>query len=209
VRADEAYAWLISASRPSACDRFDIHVVAAVLALAIEEAAERAVSIGEGSGLEREALLHIAHEMFPDAAAYLKLLAASAAPLRDTEEDSVRDIALMYATGSSWLEPPLAAMIARRCQRPNHLWQDLGLRDRGELSDLMRRHFAPLARKNHGDMKWKKFLYRMICSAEGFTLCTAPVCTECDDFDVCFGAEDGETRLARVRNGSEPAARTL
>jgi nitrogen fixation protein NifQ len=49
-------------------------------------------------------------------------------------------------------------------------------------------------------MKWKRFLYRMVCSMEGFTLCTAPVCTECDDFEHCFGAEDGEARLARLRN---------
>jgi nitrogen fixation protein NifQ len=91
-------------------------------------------------------------------------------------------------------------MIARRCKWPHHLWQDLGLRDRRELSALMRRHFSPMAARNHGDMKWKKFLYRMICGSEGFILCTSPVCSDCDDFENCFGAEDGEARLARVRN---------
>jgi nitrogen fixation protein NifQ len=203
VRAHEAYAWLIAASEPSACARFDIHVVAAVLALAIEDAGDQGVSIGEGAGLGRQALTQIAHEMFPAAAAELGALSKDAAPAADAEEASVRDIVMMYASGESWLERPLAAMIARRCKQPNHLWQDLGLRDRGELSELMRRHFAPLSRKNAGDMKWKKFLYRMICSAEGFTLCTAPVCTECDDFDACFGAEDGQTRLARARSDRE------
>lgn len=49
-------------------------------------------------------------------------------------------------------------------------------------------------------MKWKKFFYRMMCSSEQFRLCAAPVCTECDDFDNCFGSEDGEALLARVAN---------
>ena len=91
-------------------------------------------------------------------------------------------------------------MIARRCKSPHHLWQDLGLANRGELSQLMNRHFARLADKNRQDMKWKKFLYRMVCGSEGFMLCTAPVCSECDDFKNCFGAEDGESMLARARN---------
>jgi nitrogen fixation protein NifQ len=50
-------------------------------------------------------------------------------------------------------------------------------------------------------MKWKKFFYRMMCSSEQFRLCAAPVCSECDDFDACFGSEDGEALLARVANG--------
>ena len=90
--------------------------------------------------------------------------------------------------------------------RPNHLWQDLGLRNRGELSALMRRHFEPLADRNVNDMKWKKFLYRMICRDEGFRLCTAPSCAECDDFAVCFGDESGESLLARNRRQSDLAS---
>jgi nitrogen fixation protein NifQ len=199
MRAQEAYDWLVTASAPSSCAPFDVHVAASILALAIEEAAARGASICEGAGLDAATLARIAQALFPLAAAELSALARDAAPARDAEETSVRDVALMYASGESWLEGPLAAMIARRCQRPNHLWQDLGLRNRGELSELMRRHFAPLARKNAGDMKWKKFLYRTICSAEGFTLCTAPVCSECTDFEACFGAEDGESRMARAR----------
>ena len=104
------------------------------------------------------------------------------------------------------LEGHLAAMIARRCKSPHHLWQDLGLRTRNELSALMQRHFARLAARNRQDMKWKKFLYRMVCGSEGFTLCTAPVCSECSDFADCFGAEDGESRLAWARNAPNAAA---
>ncbi len=107
----------------------------------------------------------------------------------------------MYSTGAWSLEPYLAAMIARRCKFPHHLWQDLGLRNRGELSRLMQRHFTTLAARNSNDMKWKKFLYRLVCRSEGFSLCVAPVCSDCNEFANCFGAEDGEAILARMRNG--------
>jgi nitrogen fixation protein NifQ len=93
--------------------------------------------------------------------------------------------------------------VARRAQRPNHLWQDLGLGNRRELSRLMNQHFRPLAVRNTADMKWKKFLYRTICRDEGFSLCTAPSCSECNDFEACFGEESGESFLARARRKAE------
>ncbi len=52
-------------------------------------------------------------------------------------------------------------------------------------------------------MKWKKYFYRRLCELEGFTLCTAPSCRECCDFDRCFGAEHGESLLARSRREIE------
>jgi nitrogen fixation protein NifQ len=66
----------------------------------------------------------------------------------------------------------------------------------------MRLHFAPLALRNSRDMKWKKFLYRMICRDEGYRLCTTPICSECDDFAMCFGDESGESLLARNRRSA-------
>jgi hypothetical protein len=46
----------------------------------------------------------------------------------------------------------------------------------------------------------------MICRDEGFRLCTAPSCSECDDFDVCFGGESGESLLTRIRRDAETPA---
>jgi nitrogen fixation protein NifQ len=67
----------------------------------------------------------------------------------------------------------------------------------------MMRHFAKLARRNDQDMKWKKFFYRMICHDDGFSMCVAPSCSECSDFNECFGDESGESLLARSRFHSE------
>jgi nitrogen fixation protein NifQ len=203
--AEEAYDWLIGASEASRYDVFDVHVVAAILALAMAETSDAGRPLAEGVGLDAPAFRELAGEMFPDAATRLASAYGNPTVAVDEEEKSIRDILGMYATGASPLERPLLAMIARRCKQPHHLWQDLGLRNRLELSQLMRRHFARLADKNRNGMKWKKFLYRMVCGSEGFTLCTSPVCSECDDFANCFGAEDGESRLAIARNAPKAA----
>ena len=142
---------------------------------------------------------------FPSAA-YLFPQASDAPVVRSPDEACLLDLLSQCATDGSEFQMRLAAMIARRAQSPNHLWQDLGLRNRGELSRLMARHFRPLAARNTGDMKWKKFLYRMICRDAGYSLCTAPSCSECCDFENCFGDELGESRLARVRLNSDLAA---
>lgn len=205
MNMDQAYQRLVESSKHSECDAFDIHVAASILALALAEAKQDGRSVCDGVGLDGTALQALIAGMFPAASATFEGAAKDARLTIDNEEQSIRDLLWMYSSNASPLQRCLAAMIARRCSRPHHLWQDLGLRNRDELSCLMQRHFAKLAGKNHSDMKWKKFLYRLVCSTEGFTLCTAPVCSECDDFAVCFGAEDGEALLARIRNGREMA----
>lgn len=204
--ANKAYGWLIRASETSALDGADIHVLASILAVAMDEAGTDASAICDGIGLTGGELTALTGMAFPGASPVFEYFARHENVTVDDEEQSLRDVLRMHASGGFDLERPLAAMIARRCKSPHHLWQDLGLRNRGELSALMNRHFAALARRNSSDMKWKKFLYRLVCSSEGFTLCVAPICSDCDDFINCFGAEDGEARLARARNSGLQAA---
>ncbi len=160
--------------------------------------------MSQGTGLDKPALMELIGAMFPDSMSDFAGLLDDTAIVIDAEEQSVRDILGMFSTGAGRLERYLAAVIARRCKSPHHLWQDLGLRDRDELSRLMKRHFARLSERNQQNMKWKKFLYRMVCRSEGFSLCTAPVCSECSDFDSCFGAEDGGSRALRTRTRRRP-----
>ena len=203
---DQAYRWLMSACAPSAGDGFDQHVFASILSLAIGQMAERQVSLAVTSGLDSVALAEIGAQLFPDAAPALAAMAQGATPIVEIEEQSIREILLMYASTPLPLSRPLAQLLARRCNEPHHLWQDLGLRNRGELSTLMERHFARLRTRNQNDMKWKKFLFRMVCGSEGFTLCPAPVCTECDDFAGCFGGEDGIAQLTHSHGDDIPPA---
>jgi nitrogen fixation protein NifQ len=124
-------------------------------------------------------------------------------PMVGDDERCLRELLWRFRTVPAPITSLLSVLVARRATRPNHLWQDLGLANRGELCRLMQRHFASLARRNTQDMKWKKFFFRMICRDEGYTLCSAPSCSECCDFSACFGDESGESLLARVRLQSE------
>jgi nitrogen fixation protein NifQ len=76
------------------------------------------------------------------------------------------------------------------CMGNDHLWQDLGLWQRADLSKLMLDNFEPLALRNNKDMKWKKFLYKQLCEAEGIYVCRSPSCEVCVDYDNCFGSEE-------------------
>lgn len=108
---------------------------------------------------------------------------------REIEAD-LRGLLLDHRSQGRTEEKWFAAIVARACARPNHLWQDLGLAGRGDLNRLMNEYFAPLAAKNTGDMKWKKFFYRQLCEREGLVACRAPVCSACTDYQLCFGPEN-------------------
>ncbi len=72
----------------------------------------------------------------------------------------------------------------------DHLWQDLGLWSRSQLSAMLQYNFPELAAKNDKDMKWKKFLYKQLCEAEGLYLCRVPSCDVCIDYAKCYGSEE-------------------
>jgi nitrogen fixation protein NifQ len=192
---EPVYDFLSPDCDPDTAEGFDRHIVACIFSLAIEEAALHNQPLSATTGLDPADLAIIVAEFFPHA----KHLTAEAPVVRGADEACLLDLLSHCATDGTEFQRRLAAMIARRAQSANHLWQDLGLRDRGDLSRLMALHFRPLAARNTNDMKWKKFLYRMICRDAGYSLCTAPSCSECCDFEVCFGDESGESRLARVR----------
>jgi len=156
-------------------------------------------SLVDALGISGKVLRRFCEQYFCGALALLESFGLDGEPTVDEDEQCLRELLRRSRTSAEPLSLLLAILIARRSTRPNHLWQDLGLRNRGELSRLMIRHFSPLALRNDQDMKWKKFFYRMICRDEGFTLCSAPSCSECCDFENCFGDESGESLLARTR----------
>ena len=97
---------------------------------------------------------------------------------------------LRHRAGEFTSELIIADILAAACAGSDHLWQDLGLAGREQLSRLMWLNFPALARANSGDMKWKKFLYRQLCSSEGIYVCPAPSCGVCKDYAKCFGPEN-------------------
>jgi len=109
---------------------------------------------------------------------------------RSDEHDDVYRLLLRGRAGHSASEIWMAEIVARSCQGQDHLWQDMGLWSRKQLSELMMRNFPALASLNVRNMKWKKFIYKQLCMTEGIYTCRAPSCEICVDYANCFGPED-------------------
>jgi nitrogen fixation protein NifQ len=105
------------------------------------------------------------------------------------EAEDLRNLLLKFCPEPDDSRLWMVDILIAGCLGSDHLWQDLGLWERADLSKLMLQNFAPLAEKNNKDMKWKKFLYKQLCETEGIYTCRAPSCEVCKDYDVCFGPE--------------------
>ena len=166
---------------------------AGVIALAPTRAAPYDVSI---AGLDAAAVYALRARHFPRLPASFELAGGyGSGGAREDEFSDLVGLLLEHRTlvdeESTWL----AYATATASMSENHLWQDMGLPDRAMLSWLMSRHFASLAVRNTGDMKWKKFFYKQLCERAEINVCKAPSCGVCADYSVCFGPEHAEPRV--------------
>ncbi|MGD8570415.1 MAG: nitrogen fixation protein NifQ [Gammaproteobacteria bacterium] len=109
---------------------------------------------------------------------------------RIPEWEDLVNLMVEFRAGDDVSEPLMAQIVAAACMGLDHLWQDLGLWSRGELTEVLTLNFPKLARLNNKDMKWKKFLYKQLCERDGTFVCRAPSCDVCADYQVCFGPEE-------------------
>jgi NifQ len=107
----------------------------------------------------------------------------------DEEVDDLVALLLEHATYPGVLAEHLAKALAVASMGPNHLWQDLGLGDRAQLNALMQEHFTSLKVLNARNMRWKKFLYRMLCERAEILICRSPHCEQCEEQQACFSPE--------------------
>ena len=178
---------------------FEIHAFASALAAGMAERDLTGLSLRETTGLTDDELTQLMVRAFPLVQPANLIGEPGPDPLVDEEETLVRDLLVRHRADTRPATRFLAAIVARRAMRDDHLWQDLGLSNRAELSRLLSAYFPRLAAGNTKNMRWKKYFYRTLCEAEGFSLCTAPSCSVCSDFASCFGEEDGMSRLATAR----------
>jgi nitrogen fixation protein NifQ len=80
----------------------------------------------------------------------------------------------------------LATIIAFACLRPDHLWRDLGLTGREDVTRMLGRYFPTVVSRNVNNLRWKKFLAFEVAVATGREPGPAPGCPGCEDFGVCF-----------------------
>ncbi|MGF6959890.1 nitrogen fixation protein NifQ [Paraburkholderia youngii] len=98
--------------------------------------------------------------------------------------------ALLVASASSTVHPDdahcLATIIAHACLRPDHLWRDLGLAGRDEVTWMLTRYFPTLVERNVDNLRWKKFLAAQCAISLGLQPGPAPGCPGCEDYGYCF-----------------------
>ncbi len=100
------------------------------------------------------------------------------------------------------IELVIANAIATACFGRHHLWEDLGAGSRRDVSTLLHAAFPALAAGNTRDLRWKRYLFRVLGATLGIDDLRPPHCDGCDDFDACFGtsvSRDGSTRVATGR----------
>ena len=111
---------------------------------------------------------------------------------RQMEVDDLRKLLLSHRSSDLAETTWLANMFSVGALGQDHLWQDLGLSDRKDVSYILKTWFADLFYKNTGDMKWKKFFYKKLCDLEDINVCKAPSCSVCNQYSDCFGPEDAQ-----------------
>lgn len=142
-------------------------------------------------GLEAPQFVNLKNAFFP--LADLPLHAPSGSQLdfsRMLEKEDLVNLLFSFANPKVAEIDWIIAIVVAGCLGSDHLWQDLGLWNRQQLTDMLRHNFPDLAAKNDKDMKWKKFLYKQLCEAEGIYVCRAPSCDVCIDYAKCYGPEE-------------------
>ncbi|MFM0505701.1 nitrogen fixation protein NifQ [Paraburkholderia caffeinilytica] len=102
--------------------------------------------------------------------------------------------ALLLTHASTAVDPNdahcLASIIAHACLRPDHLWRDLGLAGREEVTWMLTRYFPTLVVRNVDNLRWKKFLAQQRALSLGLQPGPAPGCPGCEDYGHCFPGHD-------------------
>ena len=150
------------------------------------------------TGLSPAELGEVLANLFPDAQAgtapaladlRAQLLAYAARGLASPQADFTRLLRVLLdacggqAATTRWV----TSVLAHACLRPAHLWRDLGLDGRENVTALLTRHYPGLVARNTGNLRWKKFLAYSACEHAGLPAAAAPGCAACEDHGFCYG----------------------
>ncbi|MDD2864717.1 MAG: nitrogen fixation protein NifQ [Methylococcales bacterium] len=141
-------------------------------------------------GLTSEQFQQLLAQHFPDYSLSIFPLRKNLDFSRMTEKSELEQFLRGFAVQQSDEMEWVISIIVAACLGDNHLWQDLGLFGREDLSALLKHNFPNMAAQNVYDMKWKKFIYKQLCETEGIYVCRSPSCEYCKDYLNCFGEED-------------------
>ncbi|WP_407668986.1 nitrogen fixation protein NifQ [Neorhizobium galegae] len=100
------------------------------------------------------------------------------------EEEDLLGLLLAHTRPDNAMSAFFAAIIAGTAMSHDHLWLAVGLYDWSELSHLLGAHVPTLAAGNTNSMRWKKYLYRKLCEADGH------ISMGCTKLPTAHGAPD-------------------
>lgn len=113
-------------------------------------------------------------------------LCAELFAMQEDERQSLITLLSSYRNTSDPSSKQMAIIVASACLCKFHLWESLGLQDRGQLGALIEYNFPELHALNTENMRWKRFFYRQLCAEDGDYICRAPSCEECKSYSECF-----------------------
>lgn len=179
------YRWLMGCSERQS---FNDHALASMLASNTAGFGSMPPQLSLDAGLFRQML----RATFPGAnwPATLPGSAAWDAAATMPEYDELKSLFNEFAAPGLKDEPWWIELLIAGCAGRDHMWRDMGLFERKDLTRLIRNCFPELGRRNTRDMKWKKFIYKQLCEREGIIACPAPTCDACASFSECFAPED-------------------
>lgn len=188
---DPVYSALINSPKPEGITGEDRHLFACLLAIAVQESH----NFSSVLGLANSDIAIVLKRYFP--AIDQDFLSQSAIPeiasLPEYSEE-VLSILLSHVPTESGTHDLLTSVwlcyiLAARAARPGHLWVAMGLFERPQLTDTIRRHLPSLAEANKQNMRWKRYLFKQVCDLNGGVMCKAPNCGVCSDYALCFAEE--------------------
>lgn len=185
--SDPVYRTLVDSPAPQGIASEDRHLFACLLAVAARESHNPAAALGLNP-LELQELLRA---FFPWARLPVSEVAETPPPPGNAE---LLELLLSHVPQDGQGHPQPAALwlakcLAARAAHPGHLWVNLGLFERPQLSAAIARHLPSLAAANHQGMRWKRFLFRELCQRSGHLLCKSPNCGVCSDYALCFAPD--------------------
>lgn len=90
----------------------------------------------------------------------------------------------------------LSGWLAAACMGGHHLWEDLGLSGRPQVSRLMQLAFPVLHDSNVMNLRWKRHLFLCLGDTLGRPGLRPAKCDDCGDFAVCMGAGQAPMQTA-------------
>lgn len=191
---DPLYSELVQTPQPESVSTEDRHLFACLMTVAVQESKHIAAVLG----LEQSELDCLLSLFFPgqmENPLWKGSVSAQELPSECNEE--VLSILLSHVptdkgSNQNFVSRCLARIIAARTALPGHLWVAMGLTERPQLTAAISRHLPTLAKANHQNMRWKRYLYKQVCDLNGGVMCKAPNCGVCSDYNRCFVEEGSD-----------------